>query len=276
MGTSKATLPDGRQISCVNAYEVGFGWHEVVSEDLSQHGLTLQADGICFDVGANIGLFSLRLRDLCPGVQLFAFEPMPAAFEALHTNLAGLGGRTEAVRLALGASKGTAEFAHYPALSALSTGDADVGEKLASGLRNLLFKQGASEDMRALIDRSGAHERLDDETFIDRLFQTETIRVEVDTLDNVVRRYDVETIDLLKVDTEGQERAVLDGIGAVLWAKIRQLVVEVHGGRDELVSLRSELEERGYRTAVKDHPMAQGGAPVFHLYAHRPETRRAR
>jgi FkbM family methyltransferase len=275
MATSWTTLPDGRQICCVNAYEVGFGWHEVVSEDLSQNGLNLPTDCICFDVGANIGLFSLRLLDLCPGAQILAFEPMPAAFEALQANFTGLGGRAEAVKLALGARQGTAEFAHYPALSALSTGDAVVGEKLVSGLRNLLSKPGASEEIRTIIDRSGAHDRLDDEAFMERLFLKETVGVDVDTLDNVVRRHSVETIDLLKIDTEGQERAVLDGIGAALWLKIRQLVVEVHRGRDELVSLRSELEERGYKTVVKDHPMAQGGAPVFHLYAHRPEMRRA-
>ena len=27
---------------------------------------------------------------------------------------------------------------------------------------------------------------------------------------------------------------------------------------------------RGFETVTEDHPMAQGGAPVFHIYAHRP------
>ena len=79
---SRATLPDGRAIRCVNAYEVDFGWHEIVSDDLTRHGLDLPPDGVYVDVGANIGLFCLRLRDLCPAARLFAFEPMPAAFEA--------------------------------------------------------------------------------------------------------------------------------------------------------------------------------------------------
>lgn len=275
MSVARTTLPDGRQICCVNAYEVGFGWHEVVSEDLTQHGLDLPADGICFDVGANIGLFSLRLRDLCPAMQIFAFEPMPATFEALHSNLADLNGRAEAFRLALGARQGTAEFTHYPALSALSTGDTGVGEILANGLRNLLFGEGASADIRAIIDRSGAHEKLDDDAFIEQLFHKDTVKVDVDTLANVVHRTGVEMIDLLKIDTEGQERAVLDGIDAAFWPKIRQLVVEVHRGQDELVSLSSELEDRGYKTVIKDHPMAEGGAPVFHIYARRVDLRRA-
>lgn len=270
MSVAKTTLPDGREIHCVNAYEVGFGWHEIVSDDLTQRGLDLPADGTYLDVGANIGLFCLRLRDLCPEARIYAFEPMPAAYAALENNAKAMGGTVEVRRLALGREKGQAEFDHYPALSALSTGDSAVGKNLADGLRNLLFGQGASEDIRKIIDSTGAHDRLDDDAFVDRLFQSETVTVNVDTLDNVVAHYRIDEIDLLKIDTEGQERPVLDGIGELLWPKIRQLLVEVHRGRDELETFRGELEDRGYRTVVEDHPMAQGGAPVFHIYARRP------
>lgn len=263
-------ISDGRTVHCVNAYEVGFGWHEIVSDNLTQHGLKLPPNGTYLDVGANIGLFCLRLRDLCPAAQIYAFEPMPAAFEALQHNAASMGGTVEVNRLALGAAPGQAEFDHYPALSALSTGNTDVGKNLAGGLRNLLFGEGASEDIRKIIDSSGAHDKLDDDAFIDRLFQSESVTAEIDTLDNVVARYGLETIDLLKIDTEGQERQVLDGIGEALWLRIKQLLVEVHRGPEELETFRAEFEERGYSTVVADHPMAQGGAPVFHIYAHRP------
>ncbi|KAB7619606.1 FkbM family methyltransferase [Alkalilimnicola sp. S0819] len=265
------TLPDGRNIHCVNAYEVGFGWHEIVSDDLTRHGLSLPADGVYFDVGANIGLFCLRLRDLCPEARIFAFEPMPGAFEALRRNAASMGGPVEVHQMALGAAPGQLEFDYFPGLSALSNGEPETGGRLAEGLRNLLFGEGASEEIRAIIDRSGAHERLDDEAFIDRLFRKEAVTAEVDTLERVVARHGIDTIDLLKIDTEGQERAVLDGISPALWPRIRQLLVEVHRGEEELHGMRAELEERGYRTVVDDHPMAQGGAPVFHIYAHRPQ-----
>ncbi len=268
--TATTELPDGRQVHCVNAYEVGFGWHEIVSDDLTQRGLDLPSDGVFFDVGANIGLFCLRLRDLCPDARIYAFEPMPSAFAALQANAAGMGGTVETCRLALGAAPGNAEFDHYPALSALSTGDTAVGKNLADGLRKLLFGEGASADIREIIDRTGAHDRLDDDAFVDRLFQSETVNVEVDTLDRVVERFGVEAIDLLKIDTEGQERPVLDGIGDSLWPRIRQLLVEVHRGKEELHAIRDDLESRGYRTEIEDHPMAQGGAPVFHIYARRP------
>lgn len=267
---SMATLPDGRNIHCVNTYEVGFGWHEIVSDDFTQHGLDLPADGTYVDVGANIGLFCLRLRDLCPAGRIFAFEPMPPAFEALHRNAASMGGPIEVCRMALGAAPGEVVFDHFPAISALSTADHAAGQTLADGLRALLFGQGASDEMRAIIDRTGAHDKLDDDAFIERLFRSEPVTAEVDTLDNVTARYGIGSIDLLKIDTEGQERAVLDGIGPALWPRIRQLLVEVHRGPDELQTILAELDGYGYRSEVEDHPMAQGGAPVFHIYAHQP------
>lgn len=265
-----ATLPDGRTINCVNAYEVAFGWHEIVSDDLTQHGLSLPPEGTYVDVGANIGLFCLRLRDLCPAARLLAFEPMPAAFAALQRNAGAMGGQVEAYPMALGAAPGQVVFDHFPALSALSTAEHEVGGRLAEGLRNLLFGQGASPEIRAIIDSTGAHDRLDDDAFIDRLFRSEPVTADVDTLDNVAERHGIGSIDLLKIDTEGQERAVLDGIGPALWPRIRQLLVEVHRGKDELNEMLAELEGHGYRSVVEDHPMAQGGAPVFHIYAHRP------
>lgn len=270
MGLATTTLPDGRAITCVNDYEVGFGWHEIVSDDLTRHGLDLPPDGTYVDVGANIGLFCLRLRDLCPGARIVAFEPMPAAFEALRRNADSMGGRVEACRMALGSAAGEIVFDHYPAISALSTGDPAVGRTLAGGLRNLLFGEGASADIRAIIDRTGAHGRLDDTAFIERLFRTEAISAEVDTLDNVVARFAIDEIDLLKIDTEGHERAVLDGIGPALWPRVRQLLIEVHRGPEERDSFLAELGGHGFRAVVESHPMAQGGAPVFHIYAHRP------
>ena len=85
-----ATLPDGRTVFCVNAYEVDFSVHEIFSEDLGAHGLRLPPAGTFLDVGANIGLFSLYLRDRCPQARIVAFEPMPAVFAALGLVGAGI------------------------------------------------------------------------------------------------------------------------------------------------------------------------------------------
>ncbi|MFC1884280.1 FkbM family methyltransferase [Thermodesulfobacteriota bacterium] len=47
-----------------------------------------------FDVGANLGLYSLYIKMLYPDSLIFCFEPVPRTFELLHENLAGLQGIT--------------------------------------------------------------------------------------------------------------------------------------------------------------------------------------
>jgi len=264
---SMATLSDGRNIHCVNAYEVAFGWHEISSDDLRARGLTFPP-GTYVDVGANIGLFCIRLRDLCPEAKILAYEPMPAAFAALERNAADLDGDIRTIPLALGAAPGNVTFEQFPGLTALSTANHAVGERLAGGIRSLLSSQG-SADIRAILDRTGAYDRMDDAGFVDQLLTAETITATVDTLARQAEAQGIEQIELLKIDTEGSERAVLDGVGP-LWPRIRQLMIEVHGGADERDAIAAELRERGYRVSADDHPMSEDGAAVFHLYAHRP------
>ena len=178
---SMVTLSDGRSIHCVNTYEVPLGWHEISSDDLAARGLTFPP-GTYVDVGANIGLFCIRLRDLSPEAQILAYEPMPAAFSALQRNAADLDGDVRAIQIALGAAAGSATFEQYPALTCLSTSNLAVGERLADGIRTLLSQQGSSADIRAILDRTGAYDRMEENGFLEHLLKSETVTATVDTL----------------------------------------------------------------------------------------------
>jgi len=264
-----ATLPDGRTISCVNAYEVDFSVHEIFSEDLSAHGLQLPPDGVYLDVGANIGLFSLYLRDHCPTARIIAFEPMPAVFAALECNLAAMTPPGLAVPLALGAEAGWAEFDYFPGVAALSTQNHEVGKTMSAGLRRLLGGQQAGDDVQDILDKTGAAEAVADTAFLDDLLRPETVRAQIDTLSAQMAALGVDAVDLLKIDTEGAEREVLAGLAESDWPKIRQLLVEVHLGAEVTEAMAAELQGRGFRTSIGQHPLSQGGAAVFHIYAAR-------
>lgn len=264
-----ATLPDGRTILCVNRYEVDFSVHEIFSEDFAAHGIDLPADGVYLDVGANIGLFAIYLRDRCAQGRIFAYEPMPAAFAALAGNAAALTPPADAIPLGLGRQPGTLEFDYFPGISALSTANRDVGEKLSAGLKAVLAGSGASEAVREIVERTGTTERLEEADFLDDLFRRESVTAEIDTLSNQLAARGLDSIDLLKIDTEGAEKEVLAGIAEADWPKIRQLLVEVHLGRAETEAIEADLVRRGYRTSIGGHPLSQGGAPVFHIYATR-------
>jgi FkbM family methyltransferase len=269
MALCTTTLPDGRSVHCVNSYEVDFSWQEIFSEDLTAHGLSLPKDGVYVDVGANIGLFALHLKDRCPEARLLCYEPIPSTFAALDRNIAAMDGNAEAFQMALGSAPGELTFDYFPAITALSTSQVTVGQDLAAGLRKLLFANGVTAETRAMLERAGVTHGLSDEDLIAEVFRSETVRAPVDTLTNRARFHGLEHIDLLKVDTEGAEKEVLAGISEDLWPRIRQLLLEIHIGREETDMIAADLERRGYRIAITDHPMSEGAAPVFHIHAAR-------
>ncbi|MCC5832535.1 MAG: FkbM family methyltransferase [Chlamydiales bacterium] len=47
----------------------------------------ISKNNVCFDIGTNIGWFSLHLAQKKPGIQIHAFEPLPAVFNNFKKNL---------------------------------------------------------------------------------------------------------------------------------------------------------------------------------------------
>lgn len=271
MQLEQTSLPDGRRIYCVNPYEVDFSVHEIFNDDLATHGIDLPPDGVFLDVGANIGLFSLHLLDLCPEARVYAYEPMPEAFAALERNLAG---RAQAFALGLGAEPGTASFDYFPGITALSSCHGAVSAEMVRGLRQILAGQPVvatdTGELDEIVARTGARERAAaDPAAMDRLFASSRVEARIDTLSRQIHQHGLSRIDLLKIDTEGAEKDVLAGLDPADRACIRQMVVEVHLGKEETERMAAQLQGWGYATSQSPHPLAKQGAPVFHIYAKR-------
>jgi FkbM family methyltransferase len=68
----------------------------------------LRADDVLFDIGANIGLYSLYAAKRHPGIRIAAFEPEYSNLHLLRDNVAenGLGGQMTIYAVALGDSNG--------------------------------------------------------------------------------------------------------------------------------------------------------------------------
>jgi FkbM family methyltransferase len=146
-------------------------------------------DAVCIDVGANIGLYSLGLSTLAPEGRIFAFEPSPAAFSHLQANLAANRVvNVEAFPLAVTDSTGTVVFHDFSFYSAGS---------FAADERSLLTAE---------------------------FFGSEVLEAATTTLDDFVFGRDLERIDLVKIDVEGAELAVLAGAEKTL-ATFRPTVV---------------------------------------------------
>jgi amino acid adenylation domain-containing protein/non-ribosomal peptide synthase protein (TIGR01720 family)/FkbM family methyltransferase len=260
-------LPNGMAVAHLNRNETEFLYREVF-EDQSylRHGVHID-DGACvFDVGANIGMFTLFASQQARDVRVYAFEPIPPVFDLLRTN-ARLHG-VHAQLFAAGAAEvdGQATFHYYPNVSIFSGRFADVAHERETVTRFVQNQQGAASSL------SGTAAALLDDLISDRL-ETQAVACPLITLSSVIRRHQVEQIDLLKIDVEKSELQVLRGLAEEDWPKVRQTIIEVHDEHGRLAEIVALLQQHGFTTIVEQEAQL-AGTDLYTIYAIRPGTER--
>ncbi|WP_173021570.1 FkbM family methyltransferase [Lewinella sp. W8] len=183
---------------------------------------------VIFDVGANIGNFTAYAREQFPLATIVSFEPIPPTFSHLQKRLSS-NEHQVLENLAVGASNCTVEVDYY------------VDMKLAD--RNSL-----TGDVLLLEDAEKAR-----------------ATVEVITLDSYCADHNVDSIDFLKIDTEGFDLKVLQGADGMLKrGSIKFLEVEVSMNPENdfhipFGTIIEYLKPYGYR--------------LFGIYEQQPEKR---
>ena len=143
---------------------------------------------IIFDVGANTGLYSLISKSLNPQAEVIALEPFAAIYEKLATNNLINGFNIQCLQLAASDSDGSAA----------------------------MFNSGSSHSYSA--------------TFHNEIFEAsedETVGVRTIRIDTFLRDRIEPNIDLMKIDVEGHEPAVLRGMGGVLETYKPAILIEI-------------------------------------------------
>ncbi|MEP7301526.1 MAG: FkbM family methyltransferase [Caldimonas sp.] len=139
---------------------------------------------VVFDVGAHQGHMSRLFLDALPGVQVHAFEPQAALRARLCERFAGEP-RLRVVGAALGDREGTSAF-----------------------------HEGVSSATSSRFPRNLGGRRYYRSDFV----MTGTTEVRLDSVDAYCAREGVAGIDLLKLDTQGGEHAILRGAAGLLGA----------------------------------------------------------
>ena len=266
-GRSRLELPNGLEIVCLaNKEEARFLYKEIFEEHCYfRSGIRLN-DGACvFDVGANIGMFTLFAGTACKDVSVYAFEPVPAIFEVLKLNCALSGVDVKLYECGLAREAATEVFTYYPQFPGSSGRFGDPvrdREVLKSGVLNMLREDSetegySSEELEAIIGER-VSERL----------TNEQITCQLKTISEVIRENDIDRIDLLKIDAEKSESDVLAGIREDDWRKIDQIVMEVHDLDHRLDHITRLLEDHGYEVSVEQEAWCEG-TELYNLYATR-------
>jgi FkbM family methyltransferase len=174
---------------------------------------------VIFDAGANIGTIAETYRYIFPDAKIYAFEPFPEVFEELERSVC----RDKRIiprKLALGSA---------PATKVLRVN--------ASSATNSLLE---TEDSAASFWGEGLLET------------TTTVEVQVATIDEFCSENKIESIDVLKIDTQGTELEVLRGAAGMLSrGRIRiiyteMIVVPSYKGQSKPHELMSFLDGFGY------------------------------
>jgi len=261
-------LPNGMVVAHHGSFQTSIICKEVFEDEVYlKHGIALEDGDVVFDVGANIGLFTLFARRKCPAAQIYSFEPLPPNFELLRANVTRHNANARLFNYGLSNSSTIANFTFYPEAAGLSGRTANsAGDKEdTKAIVTDWIHNAARENEQDLLPQSQLDELLNE------YLRAETYNCPVKTLSDVIREHDVERIDLLKIDVEGSEFDVLSGIQDEDWRRIKQIAIEVHS-RSILKCITSLLEARGFQFVVDDsmvvHENGNGhGVYVAMLYA---------
>jgi FkbM family methyltransferase len=169
----------------------------------------LRDGDVFYDVGANIGLYSLYAAKLRPGCRVFAFEPESHNFGNLCENL--LLNRVENVKPCFFPLSNQEAFAPFY-----------VYDLRAGGALHSLGRPSPLRDGPPLL----------------------TTGAMASTIDALVSRHGLPAPDLLKLDVDGNEEQILDGAAAVLASgSLRSILVEATW-QDDLKSAVSWAESK--------------------------------
>ena len=150
----------------------------------------LPTNGTFFDIGANVGWFSLNLHHVCPKAEIYAFEPVRTTFEEMEKNLI---------------LNGTMKLIH-----AINIG---------------FYNQAGQQHFFVPAENEAASLRANEDPFYSQQgnigqkeikSELKEIVCDIDTIDEFVRSKNIKNVDFIKCDVEGAEKMTFEGGSKVL------------------------------------------------------------
>lgn len=274
-------LPNGLKISAVSSTEAAVLYHEIyTTRAYWKHGIALNDGAVVFDVGANIGLFSLSIAQSFKDLKIFAFEPIPSVFSHLEKNatLHMSAATLKLINAALASKTGTAVFDFDPDSTFTATMRPDqVQGSIQKNAPISAWAEAITLDLQRIGKLShlssrwivgGLHRPLSKPILVSifwlmlalselrKRFAVRRIECRLMRLSDVILSNKIERIDLLKIDVEGSESDVLAGIDSPDWARIQQLVIEVHDADGRATQMQKQLQDRGFQTVLDQEDWA--------------------
>jgi len=263
----RCKLPNNMEIAYQTKVEAEYFYKDIFEKQIYlRHGITLK-DGDCvFDVGGNIGLFTLFVHQQQKNITVYTFEPAPILFEIMRFNISRNGFNAKLFNCGLSNQTKTATFTFYLKNSGMSSFYADVKEE-KKVLRTIMLNQ-LNQQRQGITGMEQVMQDADDliDELLEDRFESETYTCQLRTLSDVIAEYHVEQIDLLKIDVQKSEWDIITGIKENDWHKIKQIVLEVHDIEGRLNQILILLQQHEYQVFVEQDDMCEG-SNLYNLFA---------
>lgn len=290
-------LPNQIEIATLNNTETVSLYHEIfVKEAYLKNGVEVYPGDCVFDIGANIGMFSLFMATRFSNLSLFSFEPVPAIYKVLQQNGQQHFGKVDAHIFNIGLSD-SARVEQFQFNSRISMTSGMYAKSLEGANKK---GQSLLVWIRALLhDIADIHQNISKFChFLIRLltipvigflvfilisipligylfylkYTTHTVSCRLDTISNIIHNNSIHKIDLLKIDVEGSEWDVIMGIEEEDWVKCKQFVIEIHDIENRVEKMKQLFEKKGFHVMI-DQPDFEllELMNIYTLYAKRKE-----
>ena len=181
---------------------------------------------VIFDVGAHNGNSIERYLEVFSNPRIYSFEPNQIEFKNIESK--------------------------YSNLPNIKLNNFALGDKNESKLFNIFAKSDTSSFLK-LNDSEWVNVRSKQLGIDKNKFLKDQVEVEVKTLDDFVDQNKIEKIDLLKLDTQGYEKNILDGAKRTLEKKIIKIIEteiildEVYSNYLTFTDIEKNLISNNYR-----------------------------
>lgn len=155
-------------------------------------GFSGQDDEVILDIGANQGFYTLKLKEINPECKIIALEPNPNEYRILQENIRGNNiGNVFLEEKAITPFCGTMSLEIIPQIGAIGGTTVKIPER--PWIKDSFIKK---------------------------------VEVQTITLDMLLEKYNIDKVDILKIDVEGLEYEILRN--CTMLNRIKKIVLEYH------------------------------------------------
>ncbi len=255
-------LPNGLAIAHLNKNETDFLYRDIfINLAYLRHGIKIYDNAVIFDVGANIGMFSLQASTCASHLKIHAFEPNPYIRKITNKNFNIYNIVGNVYEYAVSKCNESVSFQFYKHMSILSGIHANMIEE--EKLLQSYIKKNDGVDINANTSlKQLVANRLESE-----VFNVKTIR-----LSDFFKKNNINKVDLLKINIEKAELEALEGIDDHDWSMIEQVVVEIHDFDNALEKVKSILTPHNFNIKIDKDWSLDESQNIYYLYATKSDT----